>query len=303
MCVAALKNCLFKSEILMRIFSHNSFKFRDCHGASSGSIIVEKLGAVTTVGINRPEKRNCIDMNTAERLNDAIENFEADNDSLVAVLYGKGGNFCAGFDLQELTTISDVTKIREVISHGPLKGLGPMGPTRKIFKKPVIAAISGYAVAGGFELALACDLRVVEETAVMGVFNRRFGVPLVDGGTVRLPALIGLSRAMDLILTGRPINAKEALEWGLANRYVAVGTALGQGVNLARSLSKFPQQCLLADRASAYEAALSPSTAFLQETAAAISNLELMKEAVDGATRFSSEGTGKHGKFNLEGNK
>ncbi|XP_071451946.1 probable enoyl-CoA hydratase [Hetaerina americana] len=274
-------------------------KFRGCHGEGNSPVLVEKLGAVTTIGINRPAKRNCVDMETAKKLTEAFESFEADNDSMVGVLYGKGGSFCAGYDLQELSTINDLKEVRDVISRGPLNGLGPMGPTRRIFKKPVVAGISGYAVAGGFELAMACDLRVVEETAIMGVFNRRFGVPLVDGGTVRLPSLIGLSRAMDLILTGRAISAKEAHEWGLANRIVAVGTALGQALNLARSIVKFPQQCLLADRASAYEAALSPSTSFLQETAAAISNLELMKECVEGSTRFSEEGMGKHGKFNL----
>ncbi|KAG8229865.1 hypothetical protein J437_LFUL008255 [Ladona fulva] len=250
---------------------------RSCHASNKDTVLVEKLGAVTTIGINRPEKRNCINIETAERLVEAIESFENDDESFVGVLYGKGGNFCSGYDLEELSSVNDAITVREIIARGAQKGLGPMGPTRKIFRKPVIASISGYAVAGGFELALACDLRIMEETAIMGVFNRRFGVPLVDGGTVRLPSMIGLSRAMDLILTGRAVTAKEALEWGLANRYVAIGTGLGQAVNMARSLAKFPQKCLLADRASAYTFAMSPDTSFLEETTAAVENLDVLQ--------------------------
>ncbi|KAG0723642.1 3-hydroxypropionyl-coenzyme A dehydratase [Chionoecetes opilio] len=219
------------------------------------TVKVEQLEGITLIGINRPGKRNCINTPTAEALLKAFQEFDADESAKVAVLYGNGGNFCAGYDLKEVA--------EDVPTSLGLYGRGPMGPSRFESRKPVIAAVEGFAVAGGLELALWCDLRVVEETAVMGVYCRRFGVPLLDGGTVRLPAIVGLGRALDLILTGRSIGAKEALEWGLANRLVPCGTAIGQSFKLAQELIKFPQECMLADRASAYNATFSAKS--LQE--------------------------------------
>ncbi|XP_068081416.1 probable enoyl-CoA hydratase isoform X2 [Anabrus simplex] len=254
------------------------------------TVLVDIIGQVMTIGINRPEKRNCVDTLTAQRLVRVITQFEADSSVKAGVLYGTGGNFCSGLDLNE------VSNFMEDQEFNFQQGQGPMGPTRKMIKKPLVAAVSGYAVAGGFELALMCDLRVVEETAVMGVFSRRFGIPLIDGGTVRLPALIGLSRALDLILTGRSIKAKEAFEWGLANRLVACGTALGQALNLATSLVKFPQACLLADRSSAYYSkfdCISWEDALNFERRS--SNQLVLKESIKGAKKFVS-GVGRHGK-------
>ncbi|CAG7734236.1 unnamed protein product [Allacma fusca] len=263
-------------------------------GWSTPLVVVDKIKSVTTIGINRPQKRNCINFEVAEQLTAAIEDFENDPESKVGVLHGIGGTFCAGFDLSELAGNVgkyDVTKLK--------KGHGFMGPTRRTFAKPVIAAVSGYAVAGGLELALMCDLRVVEENAIMGVFCRRFGVPLIDGGTVRLPHLIGMSRAMDLILTGRAIKGKEALEYGLANRLVACGTALGQAVNLAWSIQKFPQQCLNRDRMSANYAMYSAKSfedAIEYEMNKGSEILET--ESANGAQSFV-EGVGRHGSFSL----
>ncbi|PVD32497.1 hypothetical protein C0Q70_07936 [Pomacea canaliculata] len=258
------------------------------------SVMVEKFGKVMTIGINRPDVRNCVNPTTADRLIAAFNQFELDSEALVAVLYGKGGCFCAGFDLKALAK----GELDPLSYHDPNSGTrAAMGPTRMAFSKPVIAAIDGYAVAGGLELALMCDLRVVEESAVMGVFCRRFGVPLIDGGTMRLPALIGLSRALDLILTGRPVSAKEAFDIGLANRIVATGTALGQALQLANSLVKFPQACMRADRASCYYStfqAASMQEALQQEWTAGI---EVIKsEAIQGANRFA-KGAGRHGDF------
>ncbi|CAG2171577.1 unnamed protein product, partial [Oppiella nova] len=228
-------------------------------------VTIEKREDVTLIGINRPEKRNCVNRQTAGQLLQAFEDFDRDTTSRVAVLHGNGGTFCAGYDLQELSQ-TDAT-VESLITRGPMVCILSEddlnatvethlnGPTMMLTSKPIIGAIDGYAVAGGLELALLCDLRVVEESAIMGVFCRRFGVPLLDGGTVRLQRLVGLSRALDLILTGRPIEAKEALEFGLANRVVAIGTALGQAYNLAKSITKFPQECLKADRKSTYYAA------------------------------------------------
>lgn len=252
------------------------------------NILVEKLGNVTAIGINRPEKRNCVDEETAEELKEAIKSFEDDADSFAGVLHGVGGNFCAGYDLKSLT---DVGRAKSILN----KETGFMGPTMRYIKKPMIASISGYAVAGGLELALMCDMRIVEETAVMGVFCRRFGVPLIDGGTVRLQAIVGLSRALDYTLTGRAISAKEALDCGLANRITDVGTGLGQAINLAGSLVKFPQSCLLADRASTYNAAFASSYTdllkFERENGRKV-DLALMTE---GAGKFA-RGVGRHGK-------
>jgi enoyl-CoA hydratase len=206
------------------------------------SVLVERAGHVTTVLINRPEVRNAVDGPTAAALADAFREFDADEDARVAVLTGVGGTFCAGADLKAIGT-----------DHGNVtspEGDGPMGPSRMTLSKPVIAAVRGHAVAGGLELALWCDLRVADSTAVFGVFCRRWGVPLIDGGTVRLPRLIGQSRAMDMVLTGRPVDATEALAIGLANRVVPDGEARSAAESLAEEIARFPQLCLRSDRMS-----------------------------------------------------
>lgn len=218
----------------------------------------ESIGHVFLIGINRPEKHNCVNQATAQQLWDAAKHFETDEELRVAVLYGKGGNFCAGYDLNELAEFDSTNALP---NEEQLKaGRGPMGPSRMMFNKPVIAAVAGYAVGGGLELACTCDLRIVDETAVFGVFSRKFGVPLLDGGTVRLPQLIGLSRALDLILTGRSVNASEALNIGLANRVVQTGAAVGEATKIAQTLCSFPQECLQRDRLSAYNSCFNASS-------------------------------------------
>src|SRR5579885_3629967 len=209
------------------------------------TVTVERNGPVTTVVLSRPEVRNAVDRQTAEELAAAFRAFDADPQAVVGVLFGDHGHFCAGADLKAIA--------RGNMNHLEPIGDGPMGPSRMFLDKPVIAAIAGYAVAGGLELALWCDLRVMEEDATLGVFCRRWGVPLVDGGTIRLPRLIGLSRALDLILTGRPVSAEEAFAIGLVNRLVEPGQALTSAKELARTLAAFPQRCLRSDRLSAYE--------------------------------------------------
>jgi enoyl-CoA hydratase len=208
-------------------------------------VVVEKSGPVTTVILSRPDVKNAVDGPTAAALADAFRAFEADESARVAVLWGEGGTFCAGADLKGM--------LEGRRNRLEPDGDGPMGPSRMLLDKPVIAAVSGHAVAGGLELALWCDLRVVEEGATFGVFCRRWGVPLIDGGTVRLPRLIGLSRALDLILTGRPVSASEALSIGLANRVVPDGTARSEAEALAKQIAQFPQHCMRSDRRSAYE--------------------------------------------------
>jgi enoyl-CoA hydratase len=243
-------------------------------------------GPVTVVTIDRPERRNAVDPATAEALADAFRRFEVDRESSVAVLTGAGGAFCAGADLKALAEGS----ARRVAIDGD----GPMGPTRMVLSKPVIAAIEGPAVAGGLELALWCDLRVAAEDAVLGVYCRRFGVPLVDLGTVRLPRLIGHSRAMDLILSGRGVSAAEALSMGLVNRVVATGTALTAAVDLARQIAAFPQACLRNDRRSAIEQwDLTAEQALVNEARLGLETVR-SGETAAGATRFSS-GAGRHG--------
>src|SRR6202008_3722893 len=200
---------------------------------------------VTTVILNRPGARNAVNGPTAAALYAAFEEFDRDDTASVAVLWGGGGTFCAGADLKAFGT-PDANAVHRT-------GPGPMGPSRMVLSKPVIAAVSGYAVAGGLELALWCDLRVAEDDAVFGVFCRRWGVPLIDGGTVRLPRLIGHSRALDLILTGRGVQGDEALDIGLANRLVEPGRALETAIELARQVAAFPQNCLRSDRRSSYE--------------------------------------------------
>ncbi len=246
----------------------------------------ERRGAVTTVVLSRPEARNAVDGPTAAELADVFRAFEADDEARVAVLWGEGGTFCAGADLKALGT----ERANRVTEDGD----GPMGPTRLRLSKPVIAAVSGHAVAGGLELALWCDLRVAEEDAVFGVFCRRWGVPLIDGGTVRLPRLIGTSRAMDMILTGRPVPAAEAYAMGLANRVVPVGRARAEAEELAASLARFPQACLRSDRASVLEQeGLGEKKAL---TAELRHGTAVLAESLEGAARFAS-GAGRHGVF------
>jgi enoyl-CoA hydratase len=240
---------------------------------------VEKNGPVTTVVLARPEVRNAVDEPTAAALAKTFRAFEADGAARVAVLFGEGGHFCAGADLKAIAA----GRPNRVAPEGD----GPMGPTRLFLSKPVIAAIAGFAVAGGLELALWCDLRVAEETATLGVFCRRIGVPLIDGGTVRLPRLIGLSRALDLILTGRAVGAAEALAIGLVNRVVPPGRARAEAEALAAALAALPETCLRNDRASAYEeAGLSLEAALRNEFARGIGTLA-SGEAVEGAKRFA----------------
>ena len=210
------------------------------------SIEIELNPPIMTIIINRPERRNALDGPSAKKLAEAFREFEKNDRALVGVLWGAGGNFCAGADLKAIFQEKDANQV-------VWEGDGPMGPTRMLLSKPVIAGISGYAVAGGLELALWCDLRVVERSAVLGVFCRRWGVPLIDGGTVRLPRLIGLSRALDLILTGRAVSGEEAFQIGLANRLVEEGKAREEAEKLALELARFPQTCLRNDRLSAYQ--------------------------------------------------
>lgn len=254
------------------------------------SVTVENDGPVCIVTINRPEKRNAVDRPTADALRAAFEAFDADGNAKVAVLAGAGGHFCAGADLE---AIADPERRNEVEPEGT--GPGPMGPTRLLLSKPVIAAVSGYAVAGGLELALWCDLRVAEQSAVFGVFCRRWGVPLIDGGTVRLPRIIGQSRALDMILTGRAVHAEEALGMGLANRLVPDGEARTEAIRLARDLAAFPQQCLRADRLSAYQQWDLDLPGALQNEGAGGFPV-VLAEAVAGADRFAG-GAGRHGSF------
>ncbi len=248
---------------------------------------IERSGPITTVILSRPEVRNAVDRETARELAEALRAFDADTDALVGVLAGEHGQFCAGADLKAFAS-GQANRVEP-------DGDGPMGPSRMLLSKPVIAALSGYAVAGGLELALWCDLRVMEEDAVLGVFCRRWGAPLIDGGTVRLPRLIGLSRALDLILTGRPVEAHEALAMGLVNRVVARGQARAAAEELARELARFPQVCLRNDRLSAYEQGnLSMEDALANEFRRGMESLRA--GAAEGAQRFAS-GAGRHGSF------
>lgn len=249
-------------------------------------VLVEKKDRITTVIINRPEARNAVDHETALALRAAFAAFDKDEESDVAVLTGAGGYFCAGYDLKTVTAAQTL--------HEP-SGEGPMGPSRMLLGKPVIAAIEGPAVAGGLELALWCDMRVASDSAVFGVFCRRWGVPLIDGGTVRLPRLIGHSRALDMILTGRPVEAVEALSFGLANRVVAKGSAREEAEALARQLAQFPQVCMRADRMSSYRQ-WDEALADALRREGVDGDVPLRAEAAKGAARFSS-GLGRSGDF------
>ncbi|HEY5337548.1 MAG TPA: crotonase/enoyl-CoA hydratase family protein [Rhizomicrobium sp.] len=263
----------------------------------TGTIRVERDGEVTVVTIDRPEVRNAVDGPTAKALAAAFAEFERDDTALVAVLCGAGGMFCAGADLKGVADGrgNPVTRI-DADNFDPHAGDAPMGPTRMRLSKPVIAAVSGYAVAGGLELALWCDLRVAEDDATFGVFCRRWGVPLIDGGTVRLPRLIGQSRAMDMILTGRPVGAMEAFAMGLANRVVPKGEALKAALELAYAIARFPQTCMKGDRQSVYEQwDLVYAHAMANELAHGRQTLK-SGETRQGASRFAA-GHGRGGRF------
>ena len=266
------------------------------------TVHIEKEGDVTVVTLDRPDVRNAVDSDHARTLYDAFLAFDADDSARVAVFHGAHGHFCAGWDLQ-----FGARMLREPPAHGQgvFSGLdfqadddqplGPMGPSRLLLSKPVIAAVSGAAVAGGMELALWCDMRVMEEDAYFGVYCRRFGVPLIDGGTVRLPRLIGMGHAMDLILTGRKVEALEALQMGLCNRVVPSGTAREAALVLAHQLAKFPQPTMLADRQSAYAQWDLPLPQALQQEWTR--GKGCIVEGLQGATRFAA-GQGRHGEFN-----
>jgi enoyl-CoA hydratase/carnithine racemase len=264
--------------------------------------VSKTLEGITTITINRPHRRNAIDGPTGKKLTDAFLAFENDPSQRVCIFYGANGTFCAGFDLHE------VAKFEE---HKPGYAGPRIGQTERVqgrnigrmqIQKPVISAVSGYAVAGGLELSLLGDIRVAEEDAVFGVFCRRFGVPLVDGGTVRLQAIVGLGRALDMILTGRGVGAQEALAMGLANRVVPKGKALEEATKIARQLVTFPQGCMNTDRASCYYAAYNAGSfedalSFEYDNGTKV----IDSESVKGAARFS-DGAGRHGKFDFEGN-
>lgn len=250
-------------------------------------------GPVCTIVIKRPEKRNAVDRRVASELRQAFLRLEVDDKLRVGVLCGDGGTFCAGADL---TALGDPERANEVDPQG--RGMGPMGPTRMALKKPLIAAISGHAVAGGLELALLADMRVADEDAVLGVFCRRWGVPLIDGGTVRLPRIVGMGRALDMILTGRAVDAAEALAMGLVNRVVANGTARQAAEELAQQIAAFPQACMLADRESAYRQWDLPLQLALQHEGMRGAHI-VDEEGVAGAARFVA-GAGRHGSFGNE---
>lgn len=265
----------------------------------TSAVTFELVDSITVITLSRPQVRNAVDRETALALYDALVHFEKDDDSPVAVFHGAHGHFCAGWDLQAGAQLAQDPKAAEQMDYmqwptDRAQPTAPMGPSRLLLSKPVIAAVSGAAVAGGMELALWCDMRVVEEDAYFGIYCRRFGVPLIDGGTVRLPRLVGMGHAMDLILTGRRVDAAEALAMGLANRVVPRGQALEQALTLARTLAAFPQATLRADRASAYaQWDLPMQDALRQEWER---GQGCLGDALTGAQTFSA-GTGRHGAF------
>lgn len=274
------------------------------------SILTTTQDGITTITINRPHRRNAVDPPTAKALYNALLAFDADPAQKICILTGAGGIFCAGADLHAVaaagtgsspSTLSTQENLQPVpVASGKneqVPSLGPMGPTRLHLSKPLIAAIAGHAVAGGLELALLADLRVVEEDAVLGVFCRRWGVPLIDGGTVRLQAIVGLGRALDLILTGRGVGAREALDMGLVSRVVARGKAVEEAMVLARDLMRFPERCMNVDRGSCYYSAYAAGSmedALRREFE--MGSKVLATESVRGATRFR-DGEGRHGRF------
>ncbi len=266
------------------------------------TVRVDKDGPVTVVTLDRPDVRNAVDAATARALHAAFVAFEHDANARVAVFHGAHGHFCAGWDLKSGARMAGeadrhVRQLLADLDYPPQapEPRGPMGPSRLLLTKPVIAAISGAAVAGGMELALWCDLRVMEADAYFGVYCRRFGVPLIDGGTVRLPRIVGMGRALDLILTGRACSAQEALAMGLVNRVTPVGGALAAAQDLARQIAAFPQQCMLIDRASAYAQWSLPLEEALRAEGVHGAPV-VLAEGVAGAARFAA-GSGRHGRF------
>lgn len=257
---------------------------------NSENLKLERIGSACVLTLCRPERRNAVDGPMGVELRQAFERFEQDAGARVLILTGEGGHFCAGADLK---SVGDPARRAALDESGA--GPGPMGPTRMQLSKPMLAAIEGYAVAGGLELALLADMRIAAEDAVLGVFCRRWGVPLIDGGTVRLPRIVGMGRALDLIMTGRPVQADEAWAMGLVNRVVRKGAALQAALELAGQIAAFPQECMLADRRSAYEQ-------WDLELAAALRNEGrigtpvVLAEGVHGAARFA-KGAGRHGQF------
>jgi enoyl-CoA hydratase len=250
------------------------------------NLIVEQEHQITIIHINRPERRNAVDGHTAAVLAETLTAFEQNSESKVAILTGKGGTFCSGADLKAVAE-GNGNRVTN-------QGNGPMGPTRMLLSKPVIAAIEGFAVAGGLELAMWCDLRVAAEDAVFGVFCRRWGVPLVDGGTIRLSRMLGHSHALDMILTGRGVSGEEARMMGLTNRLVAKGTALAEARKLASQLCQFPQLCMRSDRLSSYQQwDLNLDRALLNETELGLKVIN-SGETREGAQRFAN-GEGRHG--------
>ncbi len=264
------------------------------------NLLIENHGPVRIISINRPERRNAVDRETGDALYNAFQDFDRDDTASVAILTGVNGAFCAGFDLRSLAEGGTIGRVDDAGEDGCFDGsLGPMGPTRMVLSKPVIAAIEGHAVAGGMELALWCDLRVMAQDAVFGIYCRRFGVPLVDGGTFRLARLIGQSRAMDLVLTGRPVDADEAEKLGLANRIVPKGDALDASITLAQEISKFPQICMRNDRLSMLQQwGMDHNDALANEVRLGMETMN-SGETLDGASRFS-DGEGRHGSFSNE---
>jgi len=267
------------------------------------AVRTEKKGAVWTIIHDRPEARNAMDPESADALTTAFLEFDAAPEAAVAVFYGAGGAFCAGWDLKYVSTLDAAYPLGEldIPAAGPRANggeipRGPLGPSRLELDKPVIAAIEGPAVAGGMELGLWCDFRVMAQDSYFGVYCRRWGVPLIDGGTVRLPRLIGLSHAMDLILTGRGVSGDEALAMGLANRVVERGAALSSAVELGKQLAAFPQGCLRADRINAYEQWALPLNDALEVEVHRGMDVIRSGETREGATRFA-EGAGRHGSF------
>lgn len=265
------------------------------------AVLVDKVApGITTIGINRPQRKNAVNPATALKLAKAFRAFEQDDSQKVCVFYGTNGAFCAGFDLVELAQVAQ-TDARKASTPSTQeldgKELGPMGPSRMQVSKPVICAVSGHAVAGGLELSLLGDMRVAEEDATFGVYCRRFGVPLIDGGTVRLQAVVGLGRAMDMILTGRGVGAQEALQMGLANRVVPKGSAFAAAMDIAKNLCQFPERCMNVDRQNCYYSAYK-ATSFEDALKNEFDNgvQVVATESVAGATRFS-KGAGRHGSF------
>lgn len=257
---------------------------------SKRNVTYEQLENICVITLRKPEKRNAIDGPMAVELRDAFARFNTDDSVRIGILTGEGGTFCAGGDL---SSVGDPERQSEIDPEGG--GTGPLGPTRMPMTKPLIAAVNGYAVAGGLELALMADLRVADEDAIFGVFCRRWGVPLIDGGTVRLPRIVGMGHALDMILTGRPVTAQEAKVMGLVNRVTAVGGALGEALSLARLIASFPQDCMLMDRKSAHDQWGLDYAAALQNEGK-ISASIVAAEGIDGAARFVG-GAGRHGVF------